>query len=273
MIDRAALLSWAAGGLRDLPWRDDRDPWRILVAEVMTQQTQVSRVVPKWVGFLDTFPTPSACADAPLGDVLRMWQGLGYPRRARDLHRTATIVTERYGGALPDTLEGLLALPGIGRYTARAVLAFAFERDVGVVDTNVARVLARTGGERLTPSAAQRIADESVPEGYGWAWNQAMIDLGARLCRPAPKCGTCPLASSCVWHRGGNIGPDPAVGSAGVSRRQAPYAGSDRQARGRILAVLAGGGVVECEPDDRIVAGLLADGLVVIGPTGLALPG
>ena len=136
--------------LRDLPWRRVRDPWAILVAEVMLQQTQAPRVVPKWEAFLESFPTPPACADAPLGDVLRLWHGLGYPRRARNLHLAAQEIVDRHGGVVPDALDELLALPGVGAYTARAVLAFAYEQDVAVADTNIGRVLARTGGARLT---------------------------------------------------------------------------------------------------------------------------
>ena len=121
------LLSWGVPRLRSLPWRDVRDPWAILVSEVMLQQTQTLRVIPKWLAFLEAFPDPAACAGAPLGDVLRLWQGLGYPRRARNLHTTARTITAELGGRFPDTLDGLLALPGVGAYTARAVLAFAFE--------------------------------------------------------------------------------------------------------------------------------------------------
>ncbi len=145
MIDPGAVLAWGAADLRDLPWRRERDPWRILVAEVMLQQTQADRVVPKWIEFLESFPTAAACARATLADVLRLWQGLGYPRRARNLRDAALLVVERHDGRLPDDLDALLALPGVGPYTARAVLAFAFEHDVAVVDTNIARVLARAG--------------------------------------------------------------------------------------------------------------------------------
>jgi A/G-specific adenine glycosylase len=266
------VLAWGVPRLRDLPWRDTRDPWAILVAEVMLQQTQAGRVIPKWEAFLDDFPTPHACSAASLGDVLRGWQGLGYPRRARNLHRTGALVVERHGGALPDALDELLALPGIGSYTARAVLAFAFERDVAVVDTNVARVLARTSGQRLTPRRAQGLADSVVPVGEGWAWNQTMIDLGAAHCRPAPDCDGCPLAPGCTWHLAAHVEPDPADGSAHVSTTQPRWEGSDRQARGRILAALSAGTTVELPRDDRIAAGLIADGLVVVGPNGLELP-
>jgi A/G-specific adenine glycosylase len=134
--------------LRDLPWRRTRDPWAILVSEVMLQQTQAVRVVPKWQEFIATYPTPADCAAASLGDVLRLWHGLGYPRRARNLHAAATLISGR--SEFPATLETLRQLPGVGAYTARAVLAFAFEVDAAVVDTNIARVLARVTGHRLT---------------------------------------------------------------------------------------------------------------------------
>ncbi len=272
MIDPGAVLAWGVPQLRDLPWRSERDPWRILVAEVMLQQTQAERVIPKWLAFLDSFPTPDRCAGAPLAEVLRLWQGLGYPRRARNLHVTAGLVVERHGGAVPDDLDVLLTLPGIGAYTARAVLAFAFERDVAVVDTNIARVLARTAGERLTPTRAQAFADDAVPVGDGWIWNQVFMDLGATVCRPAPRCGVCPLSRSCRWHRAGHPDPDPAVGSAGVSTRQAPFDGSDRQARGRVLAALHAGPRLAVEFDARILTTLVTDGLVSIVGAHACLP-
>jgi len=271
-LDPDAVLAWGLPRLRDLPWRHTRDPWAILVAEVMLQQTPATRVIPKWEGFLASYPTPSSCAEASLGDVLRRWQGLGYARRARNLHRTAGIVVDRHGGALPHTLDELLALPGIGPYTARALLAFAFERDVAVVDTNVARVLARTVGERLTPRAAQAVADGLVPPGDGWEWNQTMIDLGASHCRPTPVCTGCPARSTCGWRLAGHPSPDPAERSAHVSRRQAPYEGSDRQARGRVLKALVAGEIVRARPDDPIVVGLADEGLVVADERGVRLP-
>ncbi|MEO7369254.1 MAG: hypothetical protein ABIZ69_00220 [Ilumatobacteraceae bacterium] len=169
--------------LRDLPWRRTRDPWAILVSEVMLQQTQALRVIPRWQAFIEVYPTPAACAAAPLGDVLRLWQGLGYPRRARNLHAVAGRIVEL--GRFPSTIDELIALPGIGHYTARAVLAFAFEQDVAVVDTNIARVLARVAGHRLTAKQAQADADGALAVGDSWAWNQCIMELGAMLCRPA----------------------------------------------------------------------------------------
>ena len=272
LIDPGALLAWGVPQLRDLPWRFERDPWKVLVAEVMLQQTQAERVIPKWRAFLEAYPDPPACASASLADVLRLWQGLGYPRRARNLQATAELVVERHDGQIPDDLGALLTLPGIGPYTARAVLAFAFERDVAVVDTNIARVLARTIGERLTPKRAQQVADALVPVGHGWIWNQVIMDLGATLCRPTPRCAACPIAPSCIWHVTGHADPDPAVGSAGVSVRQAPFDGSDRQARGRVLAALHRGERPVEEFDDRILATLVADGLIAVRGDVVSLP-
>ena len=271
-IDAGAVLAWGLPRMRDLPWRNERDPWRILVAEVMLQQTQVERVIPKWVAFLDAFPTPRECAAAPLGDVLRLWQGLGYPRRARNLQATAAVVVEHHDGLLPDGLEDLLVLPGIGPYTARAVLAFAFERDVAVVDTNIARILARTAGERLTPKAAQERADAAVPLGDGWAWNQVIMDLGAGLCRPTPICAECPLVASCAWRAAGRPDPDPAIGSAGVSGKQARFEGSRRQARGKVLKALNNGARPAADFDLQILSSLLADGLIEQFGTTVTLP-
>jgi A/G-specific adenine glycosylase len=224
----------------------------------MLQQTQVARVVPRYHSFLDVYPDPSTCARAPLAEVLGHWQGLGYPRRARNLWLAAAACVERHGGAVPDDLDALLALPGVGRYTARAVLAFAYERPVGVADTNIARVLARRAAGSMRPAALQAAADELVPADRAWEWNQALMDVGALLCRPRdPGCAECPIAPTCAWHLAGRPDPDPGVGSAGVSRPQAPYQGSDRQARGRILAALATEGIPR--RDAARIAGLASD--------------
>ena len=260
---------------RDLPWRRTRDPWGVLVSEVMLQQTQVVRVVPRWRAFLERFPTAAACAGATVGEVVTEWVGLGYNRRAVALRAAAVACVERHGGTIPATLPELLALPGVGPYTARAVLAFAFERDVGVLDVNAARVLARAvAGRRLGSAEAQAVADASVPAGEGWAWNQAVLDLGAMVCRKTnPGCSGCPVTASCAWLAGG--GSDPAIGSAGTGARQPAFAGSDRQGRGRLVAALASGPVLAGElgigcgwPEDparaaAVAAGLVADGLAV----------
>ncbi len=249
----------------------------------MLQQTQVPRVIPAWRAFLARFPDPAACAAAPASGVIRAWAGLGYNRRALNLHRAATAIVERHGGVVPSALPALLELPGIGPYTARAVLAFAFEQTAGVLDTNTARVLARSAGRRLSRADAQALADELVPDGHGWAWNQAMLDLGALCCTTSrPRCDACPLAAAreCAWRVAGHPEPDPAEGSAGVSGRQSRFAGSDRQGRGRLVAALRAGPVDAAEvaavmgwPDDpdragRVAAGVLGDGFAVTGPDG-----
>ncbi len=246
--------------IRDLPWRRTRDPWRVLVSEVMLQQTQVARVVPAWHAFLDRWPTPARCAAEPAAEVVRAWAGLGYNRRALNLHRCARTVVVRHGGDVPDDLAELLALPGVGPYTARAVLAFAFERDVAVLDVNARRVLTRAvWGRKRPPAESQRLADGLVPPGRGWSWNQAMLDLGATVCTARrPRCDDCPASHACVWRRSG--GPDPA---AGLSPRQAPFEGSDRQARGRLLDALRRGPVPREAADPRIADGLIRDGFAV----------
>jgi len=271
-----AILEWggATGGSSrrpELPWRHTRDPWAVLVSEVMAQQTQVSRVVGPYRRFLEQFPSPRACATAPLGDVLRAWQGLGYNRRARSLHGAALAMVERHGGEVPTGLSDLLALPGVGAYTARAIQAFAFEADVGVVDTNAGRVLSRAvAGAPLRPASAQSLVDSLVPEGAGWAFNQALLDLGALVCLSGtPRCPECPLQRRCRWARAGRAGPDPSRGSAGVSTPQSAFAGSDRQGRGRLMDALRRGPVGPIDlapaagwPDDPDRAARVADGLV-----------
>jgi A/G-specific adenine glycosylase len=257
----------------------------VLVCEVMAQQTQVARVAERWAPFLERFPTPTACAEAPVSELLRWWSGMGYNRRALNLHRCATVVVEQHRGHLPHTLIELLALPGIGPYTARAVLAFAFEADHAIVDTNTARVLARWEAKRLTVREAQEAADAALPIGSAWAWNQAMLDLGAAVCtRRAPRCEVCPVADRCGWARAGNPPPDPADGSAGVSGGQSGFEGSDRQGRGRLLEALRTGpvdaGAVAAAmgwPDDRgraqrVAATLIADGLAVSDGRSYRLP-
>ena len=248
------LLEWAHERLRDLPWRRTRDPWCVLVSEVMSQQTGIDRVVPKYLAFVERFPTPRACATAPLGDALALWSGLGYPRRCRNLHDAARMIVDRHDGRVPLDLDSLLVLPGVGAYTARAVLSFAAGHDVGVVDTNVARVLSRLLDTPLGARDAQRIADAVVPAGRSWEWNQALMDLGSTVCRARrADCDACPVEPWCAW----DDGPDPAPASALTSKPQPRFEGSDRQARGRLMQRLAEGAVRR--GDVARVMGLSAD--------------
>ncbi len=264
-----AVVEWAKENLRDLPWRRSRDPWAVLVAEMMLQQTQVARVVDRHERFLRRFPHATSCAAAQPAEVLREWEGLGYNRRALMLHRAAVEITARHGGSVPRSLEALLALPGIGPYTARAVRAFAFEEVAAPVDTNIGRVLARQVGLTLGSRDAQSLADSLVPVDDVWLYNQGAMELGAVVCKKrAPACGDCPAADGCAWR---GSGPDPAA----VSRPQSRFEGSDRQLRGRLIDTLRRAPVpvdavataISCgeeERRERVVAGLVADGLVEI---------
>ncbi|HEV8374570.1 MAG TPA: A/G-specific adenine glycosylase, partial [Actinomycetota bacterium] len=278
-----------------------RDPYRVLVAEVLAQQTQAARAAEAWPRFLERFPDVAALAGAAPAEVLRAWQGLGYNRRALALRATAQAVVER--GGWPDTVEGLAALPGVGPYTARAVACFALGLQVAPVDTNVARVLARAllGSDpaALGPAARQRLADQALPppptgaalpgspdpSGRAWAWSSALMDVGALHCRPRPVCRGCPLEPSCRWRALGAAAP-PAR-----PRAQAPFATSDRRWRGAVVRVLAGtpGGLdpgalaeaVDAAAAARppgwfegLLARLQAEGLLARAPDGrLHLPG
>ena len=207
----------------------------MLVSEVMLQQTQSTRVLEPWTRFLERFPTPVSCADATLADVLRLWSGLGYPRRAKALHAAAGLIVREYAGSVPASYEELRKLPGVGEYTANAVASFAFHLPRAVVDTNVARVLARAVANRpLGVKEVRGLAETLLPARDSSRFNQAMIDLGAQFCRSSPRCGSCPMRRVCRWTIDG--GDDPAPASAGVSRPQSRFAGSARQLRGRVLA-------------------------------------
>ncbi|HEU5082469.1 MAG TPA: A/G-specific adenine glycosylase [Acidimicrobiales bacterium] len=272
-----ALVEWWAEHGRDLPWRRSRDPWAVLVSELMLQQTQVARVEERYVRFLERFPTVASCAAAAVGEVIDEWAGLGYNRRAVHLHRAATVCAEEHDGRLPTTLDELLALPGVGPYTARAVLVFAHEHDIGLVDTNAGRFVARAlAGRPLRPREAQALADDAVPDGWGWTWGQAVFDLGATVCRKrSPRCDACPIRAHCAWARAGCPAPDPIGGSAGISAPQSTFDGSDRQGRGRLVDALRRGEVAHHDlparmgwPDDpdraeRVAATLVRDGLAV----------
>ena len=256
---RRSVLTWGERNRRDLPWRHTRDPWAVLVSEVMLQQTQAFRVVAPYGRFMERFCDPATCAAAGPAEVVRAWAGLGYNRRAVNLWRAAARVVEEHGGRVPCDLTSLRSLPGVGAYTARAVLAFAFEADTGVVDTNVARLLARAvAGHPLSAGGAQALADALVPPRRSWAFNQALFDLGARHCTArGPECGGCPLRRSCRWARAGRPGPDPAAATALTGRPQGRFEGSDRQGRGRLVAALRAGPL---GPDDLArAAGWVSD--------------
>ena len=241
---RAGLLDWFAANRRDLPWRRTRDPYAVLVSEVMLQQTQVDRVIPYFLAWLDAFPTIEDLAAAPTADVIRMWSGLGYNRRAVNLQRTAQAVVADHAGVFPDSVATLLALPGIGPYTAGAIAAFAFEQDAAFIDTNMRRVLHRLfhGVEVPAALATDRelvgLAAAVVSPGQGWAWNQALIEFGALQCTARrPACVICPLQRECAAY--------PAIQTAirelpvgSRAKREGTWEGSNRQARGRIVDTL-----------------------------------
>ena len=233
---RRRLRALAPSLSRDLPWTQCGSPWAVLVSEIMLQQTQVARVIPAWERFLSRFPTPSACAIAPLDEVIRLWEGLGYHRRAVNLHRAANAIVVDYGGEVPSEVDALSHLPGVGAYTARAVASFAFGVPVGVLDTNVGRVLARAVvGRSLARAEAQALADEVAGAKDSAVLNQALLDLGAQYCTARPRCSSCPVRRTCCW---AGEGDDPATASAAVSRAQPRFEGSRRQRRGQLLAAM-----------------------------------
>ena len=249
---RGAVLAWYDAGGRELPFRGVTDPYAILVSELMAQQTQVARAAEAWRAWMARFPTVETLAAAPAADVLRSWAGLGYNRRAVQLHRAAKMIVETHGGHVPDTVEGLLELPGVGPYTARAVAAIAFGRPVGAVDTNVRRVLGRIvagGPEALTPARLQSIADAFVPATRAGDWMHALMDVGARLCKPRrPRCADCPAVAWCRYAAGEPVRL-PSGGRAAATRaararaaglapgrREPAFPSTSRWLRGRILA-------------------------------------
>ena len=300
MIDSAlhtAILDWYGREGRDLPWRRTCDPYAILVSEMMLQQTQVDRVLPKYHAFLSSYPSFAALAAAPTADVIRAWQGLGYNLRAVRLQRIAIQAVNTYGGTLPDTAEGLRALDGIGPYTAGAVACFAFGRAEPVLDTNVRRVLGRialgpSGPKTATPAALWELAREALPPAHAYDWNQALMDLGARICvESSPRCLLCPAQPHCA--AAGQVGPALREGQAAYGTKgEAPFANSSRYYRGRIVERLRGLGHGEwlpladlgpaIKPDyadadlpwlRTLVEKLARDGLATLGPDDVvALP-
>jgi A/G-specific adenine glycosylase len=237
---RSELRQWFSENARDLPWRRTRDPYAILVSEVMLQQTQVDRVAPYYERFLERFPTVSALAAAPAAEVIRLWSGLGYNRRAVQLQRAAQTLVAQYGGRFPEDPETLRTLPGIGAYTAGAVAAFAFEQDVAFLDTNMRRVVNRVvfGVEPVAEATALAAARALAPIGDGWLWNQALIEFGALQCTARrPACVVCPLQRDCAAFPG--VQTQIAVARRPRSARQGePFTQSTRYFRGRIVEAL-----------------------------------
>jgi A/G-specific adenine glycosylase len=268
---RAAILAWYDARGRSLPFRGTADPYAILVSEVMAQQTQVDRVGPAWLGFLEAFPSFEVLAAATPAAVLRAWAGLGYNRRALNLWRAATTVVDLHGGELPADLESLMALPGVGPYTARAVAAIAFGRPVGAVDTNVRRVLSRIAGASATD--LQHIADAIVRDDRPADWTHAVMDVGATFCRSVrPRCADCPASPWCRFARAGSGRPESAEHRPKRRRMESRrFDQTSRWLRGRILEQLRAeeGWLVFDEPigDHDVVAVRAA--LVALSSEGL----
>jgi len=276
LLTPSELLGWYDRSRRDLPWREPSvTPWQILVSEFMLQQTPVSRVEPIWRDWVQRWPTASATAAASPADVVRAWGKLGYPRRAKRLHECATVIARDHGDVVPDDVDVLLTLPGVGSYTARAIACFAYRQPVPVVDTNVRRVVARVvhgRADAAAPSAVRDHADVSAllpDDGSAHRFSAALMELGAIVCTArTPRCGLCPVGE-CRWRQAGYPPAD------GPARRPQAYAGTDRQVRGRLLDVLRDSEfpvtraeldvawVTDTEQRDRALNSLLADGLVV----------
>ncbi|OXN01177.1 HhH-GPD family protein [Bifidobacterium vansinderenii] len=287
---RLKLAAWWEANARDLPWRFGRTtPWGVLVSEVMSQQTQMSRVVPYWTAWMEAWPDAAALAKASTAEVITAWGRLGYPRRALRLQECARVVAERYGNQIPDDYDQLLDLPGVGDYTASAVSSFAFGRRVPVIDTNIRRVLSRVFlGKESRGGAATRaerdLAADVLPfdTAESVTWNQSVMELGAVVCTAKkPLCESCPVSEECAFLKAGL----PGLGEKRTRPRQR-FQGTDRQVRGIVLGALreaTGGGVVSRERIERLwtdhvqldacIASLDEDGLIEMLPGGaLRLP-
>lgn len=278
------LIAWFAQHQRDLPWRSDPSPWRVMVSEFMLQQTPVSRVLPVFEAWMERWPQPADLAAEPAGEAVRAWGRLGYPRRALRLHAAAKAIVADHRGTVPDDFEALLALPGVGDYTASAIASFAFGRRHVVLDTNVRRVFARAGAgvqfAHKNVTATERALAETLLPDYGAdRWAAATMELGAIVCTAkSPACDRCPIAGTCAWRAAGYPAWD------GPTRRAQAYEGTDRQCRGRLLGVLrdAHGPVPkpaldavwpDADQRERALDSLLDDGLVtIVGEDQFALP-
>ncbi|GHO50035.1 A/G-specific adenine glycosylase [Ktedonospora formicarum] len=302
------LLGWYAAEQRDLPWRRTSDPYAILVSEIMLQQTQVDRVLPKYQQFLTAFPTLASLAEAPTADVINVWVPLGYNMRAVRLQSIARQVMTEYSGRIPDTIEELLKLKGVGRYTAGAIACFAYRRQVATVDTNIRRVLQRIfiGVEQpdtaLTDGEMLAFAEQVLPSGEAYNWNQALMDMGATICPSNnPKCGTCPLQTSCkayqemsqhsLFPSGIVLRQIRKVAEKKTRYQSQPFTSTNRYFRGRIVDLLRSlsaeqrmtldllGPRIKPEYSDadrpwlqRLVSGLAKDGLIDATEEGVRLP-
>lgn len=281
------LLRWYDGHARDLPWRrPEASPWEVMVSEFMLQQTPVERVREPWQRWVERWPTPSALAAAPSGEAVRAWGRLGYPRRALRLHQSAVVIATEHDDQVPDDPARLLALPGVGSYTAAAILSFAYGQRHVVLDTNVRRVLARISGGVAYPAAATTAAEVALADTFaprsparGAKWAVASMELGAVVCTArSPDCAVCPVKTRCSWRRAGY----PAW--VGPARRGQSYTGTDRQCRGVLLGILRStdgpvsaselaGAWLDVTQRERALQSLLVDGLVAnVGASDYALP-
>lgn len=252
----SALFAWHAKNYRAMAWRDTANPYHILVSELMLQQTQVARVKEKYALFIETYPRIKNLADAPLGDVLKLWSGLGYNRRAKFLHQCARVVVAHHGGKFPHSYEELVSLPGIGRSTAGALLAFAFGEDTPMIDTNIRRILVRTFFQGVKIPSDRELYDFAVsiiPKGKGRAWNYAMLDLGATLCTARNHSSLCPLMSL-----------HGEVGDFVYKAPQKKFAGSARSYRGKVLALLSKQGEVSARTLKKILSEYKGDGAILL---------
>ncbi|SDR70044.1 A/G-specific adenine glycosylase [Corynebacterium timonense] len=240
VIEQELVIDYYRGNARALPWRaPGTSPWGVLLSEVMSHQTPVARVAPVWEEWIERWPTPAAFAAAGTDEVLRAWGTLGYPRRALRLQECARVIVDKHAGAVPDSVEELLALPGVGDYTARAVACFAYGRNVAVVDTNVRRVYARAVNGTFLARPRTRELDEVaalLPDTDGPVFSAGLMELGALVCTAAnPRCGQCPLEAGCAWVAAGK----PAPSAEELKKKKVQkFAGTDRQVRGKIMKLL-----------------------------------
>ncbi len=281
-----SVLAWFDANERPLPWRGDVTPWAILVSEVMSQQTPVARVEPRWREWMDRWPTPADLAAAPPDEVIRAWDRLGYPRRALRLQEAAGVIATEFDGEVPSDPQVLRSLPGIGEYTAAAVAAFAFNERTVLLDTNIRRVLDRAAAGIALPAptlnnAERQRAQDLLPQDPATSarWNAAVMELGALVCTArSPQCERCPIVDSCAWRAAG-FPPDAHT----HRRRTQAWHGTDRQARGAIMAALRDArapvpliDLARVWPKDaqreKVLLALVADGLATQGEAGYSLP-